>query len=32
MKNIEENAFTMKNLGDAIILRDHVLNMLEQAV
>jgi NADH dehydrogenase len=31
MKNIEENAFTMKNLGDAIILRDHVLNMLEQA-
>jgi NADH dehydrogenase FAD-containing subunit len=31
MKNMEENAFTMKNLGDAIILRNHVLNMLEQA-
>src|ERR687897_3628992 len=31
MKNMEENAFTMKNLGDAIILRNHILNMLEQA-
>jgi NADH dehydrogenase FAD-containing subunit len=31
MKSIEENAFTMKNLGDAIILRNHILNMLEQA-
>lgn len=31
MKSIEENTFTMKNLGDAIILRNHILNMLEQA-
>src|SRR5918995_4862667 len=31
MKSIEENAFTMKNLGDAIIIRNHILNMLEQA-
>jgi NADH dehydrogenase len=31
LKDMEENAFTMKNLGDALILRNHVLNMLEQA-
>ena len=31
LKDMEENAFTMKNLGDAIILRNHILNMLEQA-
>ena len=31
MKNMEENAFTIKNIGDAIILRNHTLNMLEQA-
>src|SRR5919109_2141083 len=31
MEDMQENSFTMKNLGDAIILRDHILNMLEQA-
>jgi NADH dehydrogenase FAD-containing subunit len=31
LKEMEENAFTMKNLGDAIILRNHILNMLEQS-
>ena len=29
--NIANNAFTIKTLHDAIILRDHIINMLEQA-
>ena len=29
--NIANNAFTIKSLHDAIILRDHIINMLEQA-
>jgi NADH dehydrogenase len=28
---IEEHSFTMKTVGDAMLLRDHVINMLEQA-
>ena len=28
---IEKNAFTIKNLGDSILLRNHIINMLEQA-
>ena len=31
MKDIESNALTMKDLNDAIILRNHVISMLEQA-
>ena len=31
MSEIEENAFTMKTIDDAIILRNHVINILEQA-
>jgi NADH:quinone reductase (non-electrogenic) len=31
MSEIEENAFTMKNIDDAIILRKHMINILEQA-
>ena len=31
MSEIEENAFTMKNIDDAIILRNHMINILEQA-
>ena len=31
MSNIEENALTMKTIDDAIILRNHVINILEQA-
>jgi NADH:ubiquinone reductase (H+-translocating) len=31
MKDIESIALTMKDLSDAIILRNHVINMLEQA-
>ena len=31
MNDIEENAFTMRTIDDAIILRNHVINMLEQA-
>jgi NADH dehydrogenase FAD-containing subunit len=31
LKNVAENAFTMKNIGDAIVLRNHIINMLEQA-
>lgn len=31
MADLSEHAFTMKTLGDAIILRNHVINMLEQA-
>lgn len=31
LSDIERNAFTMKNLNDAIILRNHVIDMLEQA-
>ncbi len=31
MKDAEANAFTMKSIGDAMILRNHVINMLEQA-
>jgi NADH:ubiquinone reductase (H+-translocating) len=31
MDDVEENSFTMKSIGDAIILRNHILDMLEQA-
>jgi NADH dehydrogenase len=31
MKEIEQHSFTMKDIGDAIILRNHIINMLEQA-
>lgn len=31
MKDIEENAFTMKTIEDALILRNHILSMLEKA-
>ncbi|MDQ6669142.1 MAG: FAD-dependent oxidoreductase, partial [Thermoproteota archaeon] len=31
LSEIEENAFTMKNIDDAIILRNHMINILEQA-
>lgn len=31
MKDLERNAFTLKTLDDAIILRNHVISMLEQA-
>ncbi|MFQ5920431.1 MAG: NAD(P)/FAD-dependent oxidoreductase, partial [Nitrososphaerales archaeon] len=31
MDDIERNAFTIKSLGDAVVLRNHVINMLEQA-
>ena len=28
---LEKTAFTIKNLGDSILLRNHIINMLEQA-
>src|SRR5919197_2314123 len=31
MDDIEKNSFTKKSLGDAIILRNHVISMLERA-
>lgn len=31
MKDLERNAFTLKTLDDAVILRNHVISMLEQA-
>jgi NADH dehydrogenase len=31
MQDVAKNSFTIKTLGDAIILRNHVINMLEQA-
>ncbi len=31
MPDVAKNAFTMKSIGDAIVLRNHVINMLEQA-
>ena len=31
MADIEKHSFTMKDIGDAIILRNHIINMLEQA-
>ncbi len=31
MKDVEQNSFTIKSLGDAIVVRNHVINMLEQA-
>ena len=31
MENVIKNSFTIKTIGDAIILRNHVINMLEQA-
>jgi NADH dehydrogenase len=31
MKDLERNAFTLKSLEDAVILRNHVISMLEQA-
>jgi NADH dehydrogenase len=30
-KNIEKNAFTLKTINDAIILRNHIIKILEQA-
>lgn len=29
-KEIEKNSFTMKDIDDAIRLRNHILNVLEQ--
>ena len=31
MEDIANNAFTLKNVSDAMILRNHIINMLEQA-
>jgi NADH:ubiquinone reductase (H+-translocating) len=31
MSDIEENAFTMKTINDAIVLRNHMIKILEQA-
>lgn len=31
LKDVADSAFTIKSIGDAIILRNHVINMLEQA-
>jgi len=31
MNDVAEHAFTIKNIGDAIGIRNHVINMLEQA-
>jgi NADH:ubiquinone reductase (H+-translocating) len=31
MNDLEDYAFTIKNIGDAIQIRNHVINMLEQA-
>lgn len=31
LKDVAENALTIKSIGDAIVLRNHVINMLEQA-
>jgi hypothetical protein len=31
MNDVAEHAFTIKNIGDAIQIRNHVINMLEQA-
>lgn len=31
-KNIEKNAFTLKTINDAIVLRNHIIKTLEQAV
>lgn len=31
MTDVMKNAFTIKSLGDAIVLRNHIINMLEQA-
>ena len=31
MDGAVRGAFTLKSLGDAIVLRNHVINMLEQA-
>ncbi len=31
MSDLEQYAFTMKTIDDAIILRNHVINVLEQA-
>ncbi len=31
MSDVEENAFTMKTINDAIILRNHIIKILEQA-
>src|SRR5215472_6963780 len=31
MSDIEKHSFTMKNIDDAIILRNHIINILEQA-
>ncbi|MFN2435153.1 MAG: NAD(P)/FAD-dependent oxidoreductase [Nitrososphaeraceae archaeon] len=31
LKDVAENTFTIKSIGDAIVLRNHIINMLEQA-
>ena len=31
MSDIQKRSFTMKSIGDAIILRNHIINILEQA-
>ena len=31
MQDVEEHSFTIKNLADSLILRNHIINMLEKA-
>jgi NADH:ubiquinone reductase (H+-translocating) len=31
MSDVEENAFTMKTINDAVVLRNHIIKILEQA-
>ena len=31
LKDVAENAFTIKSIADAIVLRNHIINVLEQA-
>ena len=31
MSDVEKHAFTMKTIDDAVVLRNHIINMLEQA-
>jgi NADH:ubiquinone reductase (H+-translocating) len=31
MSDVQEHAFTMTSIGDAITLRNHILNLVEQA-
>ena len=31
MKDVEDNAYTMKTLNDAVVLRNRIIDMMEQA-